>query len=94
MKQPSVKSKIPRFETYEEEAEFWDTHDTTEFEDEFEPVEAAFAQSLVRRGLTVSLDTQTIELLQRVAREKKTEPATLVRIWILDRLRAEEVYAA
>ncbi len=92
MNQPSVKSKIPRFETYEEEAEFWDTHDTTEFEDEFEPVEVTFAQSLVRRGLTVSLDAQTIGLLQRLAREKKTEPATLVQIWILDRLRAETVY--
>jgi len=94
MKQPSVKSKIPGFETYEEEAEFWDTHDTTEFEDEFEPAEATFAQSLVRRGLTVPLDAQTIELLQRLAREKKTEPATLVRIWILDRMRAEKAYAA
>lgn len=94
MNQPSVKSKIPRFETYEEEAEFWDTHDTTEFEDEFEPVEATFAQSLIRRGLTVPLDEQTIELLQRLAREKETEPTALVRIWILDRLRAETVYAA
>jgi len=93
MNQPSVKSKIPQFETYEEEAEFWDTHDTTEFEDEFEPVEATFAQSLVRRGLTIPLDAQTIDLLQRLAREKKTEPATLVQIWILDRLRAETAYA-
>jgi len=94
MNQPSVKSRIPRFETYEEEAEFWDTHDTTEFEEEFEPVEATFAQSLVRRGLTVPLDTQTVELLQRLAREKETEPAMLVRSWILDRLRAETVCAA
>lgn len=94
MNQPSVKSKIPQFETYEEEAEFWDTHDTTEFEDEFAPVEATFAQSLIRRGLTVPLDAQTIELLQHLAREKETEPATLVRIWILDHLRAETVYAS
>ena len=93
MNQPSVKSKIPRFETREEEAEFWDTHDTTEFEDEFEPVEVTFAQSLVRRGLTVPLNAQTIDLLQHLAREKKTEPATLVQMWILDRLRAETVYA-
>jgi hypothetical protein len=27
--------KIPRFKSRQEEAEFWDTHDTTEFEDEF-----------------------------------------------------------
>ncbi len=94
MDQLLAKSKIPQFETFEEEAEFWDTHDTTEFEDEFEPVEATFAQPLVRRGLTVPLDAQTIELLQNLAEEKETEPATLVQIWILDRLRAERVYAS
>jgi len=94
MKQRPIESKIPRFETYEEEAEFWNTHDTTEFEEEFEPVEATFAQSLVRRGLTVPLDTQSIELLQHLAKEKKMEPATLVRTWILDHLRAETVYTA
>lgn len=31
-----TKSRIPEFKTIEEEAEFWDTHSTTEFEDEFE----------------------------------------------------------
>lgn len=29
-------SEIPEFESIQEEAEFWDTHDTTEFLDEFE----------------------------------------------------------
>jgi hypothetical protein len=33
------KSKIPEFKSIAEEAAFWDTHDTTEFEDEFEDVE-------------------------------------------------------
>ena len=28
-----------RFETYEEAAEFWDTHDTTDYLDEFRTVE-------------------------------------------------------
>ncbi|MBA7520970.1 hypothetical protein ES705_13070 [subsurface metagenome] len=38
--------KIPRFKSVEEEAEFWDTHDTEEFADEFEPVEVKFAYPL------------------------------------------------
>jgi hypothetical protein len=33
-----AKSRIPTFSTIEEEAEFWDTHDITEFEDELELV--------------------------------------------------------
>lgn len=39
--------KIPRFECIEEEeAEFWDTHDTEEFTDEFEPINVKFAYPL------------------------------------------------
>lgn len=36
LRQARPKSRIPHFKTIEEEAEFWDTHDLTEFEDEFE----------------------------------------------------------
>lgn len=34
----ATKSRIPAFSSTEEEAEFWDTHDSAEFEDEFETV--------------------------------------------------------
>ena len=34
--------KIPEFKTREEEAEFWDTHDFTEYQDGFRPVELRF----------------------------------------------------
>ena len=40
------KSRIPEFSNIEKEAEFWDTHDTTEFEDEFKPVQVRFAKNL------------------------------------------------
>lgn len=94
MNQSSTYRKIPQFETLEEEAAFWDTHDTTQFEDEFEPIEATFAQSLLRRGLTVPLSTHTIELLNRLAAQQKTDPADLARIWIMDRLQAEGSHKA
>ena len=34
------KSRIPEFVSREEEAEFWDTHDFTDYLDELEPVRA------------------------------------------------------
>lgn len=40
------RGKEPIFKSIEEEAEFWDTHDTEEFADEFEPVEVKFARPL------------------------------------------------
>lgn len=89
-----ARSEISPFETYEEEAEFWDTRDTTEFEDEFEPIEVSFARSLIRRGLTVPLDPQTVEQLRRLSRDRKMEPAALVRLWIMDRLQTETAHTA
>jgi hypothetical protein len=38
------KSLVPEFKSYAEEAEFWDTHDITEFEDETHPVEVRFVR--------------------------------------------------
>jgi len=32
-------SKLPKFATDQEEADFWDTHDSTQFLDDTEPVE-------------------------------------------------------
>jgi len=82
-------SKIPHFETLEEEAAFWDTHDTTAFEGEFEPVEVEFAASLLKRGLTISLEEAPLEKLHRLARQKGMETPALARMWVLERLQAE-----
>jgi hypothetical protein len=38
------KSRIPEFKSYTEEAEFWNTHDITEFEDETHPVDVYFVK--------------------------------------------------
>jgi len=93
MNQSLTYKTIPQFETLEEEAAFWDTHDTTEFEDEFESIEATFAQPLLRRGLTVPLNAQTIESLGRLAAKQKTDPADLARLWIMDRLQVERTHS-
>ncbi len=40
--------KIPAFSSIEEEAAFWDTHDTTEFSEEWTPVEVKIGGDLPR----------------------------------------------
>lgn len=42
-KQPS---RVPTFSSREEEAAWWDTHDLADYQDEFETVEARFAEKL------------------------------------------------
>ena len=86
MERPA-KSRIPEFNSIEEEAEFWDTHDTTDFEDEFTPVKVRFAKNL-SHGLTIRLDPKTLEQLREEAKAKGIGPTTLVRMWVMEHLRS------
>lgn len=78
--------RIPQFSSYEEEAAFWDTHDTADFESEFRPVRARFAKQL-STTLNVRLDSDALESLRSEAREKGVGPSTLARMLILEHLR-------
>ena len=79
------KSRIPKFTSIKEEAEFWDTHDTTDFEHEFKPVRVHFAKKL-EHVLAVRLDSETLTKLEKEAAKKGVGPTTLVRMWTKERL--------
>ena len=84
-----TRSRIPRFKSREEEAQFWETHSTTEFEDEFEEVKLKVARPL-SHILAVRLDARTIDRLAEVGRAKGLGPSTLARMWLLERLDQEK----
>lgn len=77
--------RIPSFANIEEEAEFWDTHDTTDFPDEFEPVAVSIGGELAER-VTIRLDGADRAELDRRARAIGVGPSTLVRMWVKERL--------
>ena len=81
-------SRIPDFASREEEAEFWDTHDITDFLDELRPVKVTVSKNL-SQGLTVRLNADDREALARLAEEQGIGPSTLARIWIKKQLRDE-----
>jgi hypothetical protein len=74
-------SRIPEFQSLEEEAEFWDTHDFTDYLDELQSVRVRFSPNL-STGMTVRLDPADREALG---------PSTLVRMWIKEQLRGETI---
>ena len=74
----SKKSRIPEFKTIEEEAEFWDTHDTTDYEDEFKPVKVRFADKLFDR-VTIPVDADVLAQLDALAREQELNATALAR---------------
>lgn len=97
VKEPKIKFKpkepIPEFKSIEEEAEFWDTHDLADYWDEFKPVKVRFAKNL-SQGLTVRLDIASSVQLRVLAHEKGIGPTTLVRMWVLERLREAKTQPA
>ena len=82
-----ARSRIPTFKTIEEAAEFWDTHDSAEFEDEFEDVtNVRFVVARPKKAITVRLPEDSLATLTSQAHEKGIGRSTLVRMWILEHL--------
>lgn len=77
--------RIPSFNNIEEEAEFWDTHSFTDFEEELVPVEVRIDGNL-SSPLSVRLDQEDRQELARRAKEMGVGPSTLVRMWVKERL--------
>jgi hypothetical protein len=81
----SRRSRIPAFTGREEEAEFWDTHDSADY-DEFTPADVQFAGSLSDK-VVISLEPKAMKALRaRTAEEGIDDPTALVLTWTLERL--------
>lgn len=75
-------TRIPDFDSIQEEAEFWDTHSTTEFEDEWEPVDWEIGEVHSRFILQADVDRATLRRVRDLARGDGLEARDLVRRWI------------
>ena len=87
-----TKSKIPQFKDEKEESEFWDTHDSTQFFDEFEEVDIDIIDARPRlKQISLRLDPHTIDALKNIAATKGIGYKTMMRMWIVERLGQETV---
>src|SRR6266487_761135 len=77
---------IPAFNSYEEEANFWDTHSITDLKAETEAVKVSATRGL-SANVQVRFDPETDHELEAIARERGMKKATLIRTWVLERLR-------
>jgi len=79
------RGKIPSFANIEEEAEFWVTHDSTDYLDDIEPIWPTRQQSEWR--LIVSLSEEELRALDTAANEQGVDSPTLAQRWISERLK-------
>lgn len=81
---------IPSFHSYEEEAEWWDTHDTgtAEIEAEMTPVTVRSTRNYPE-DIQVHFDPETDRELETIAQQRGLQKAKLIHTWVLERLRQE-----
>ena len=83
---------IPKFETDEEMAAWFDMHDTADLMDDMEATEETFAvirTSFVTRPVDVRLRSDYLEAIQAVAERKGVPYQMLVQSWLLEKLSQE-----
>jgi predicted DNA binding CopG/RHH family protein len=85
------KNKIPEFKSLKEEAEFWDTHDTTDFD--FKPIKVKVAKNL-KHIFSVRFEGKTLSDLDAEASKKGLGTGALIRMWIKERLEEEQAKQA
>lgn len=86
MTQKQKIKKVPEFKNRQEMAKFWDTHDFTDYKEEFKPIRVSFAKKL-SEGITIRLDPETLSELRNRAQEKGVGPTTLARMWVIEQLK-------
>jgi len=81
------KSRIPEFKSYAEEAEWWETHNLADYQDEFETVELEVANPLTHiLRVEMPLDPKIIDKLYRHAQQQRMDINSVVRRWILENM--------
>ncbi|MEK6536053.1 MAG: CopG family antitoxin [Actinomycetota bacterium] len=80
-------SKVPGFNSPEEEAAFWESHSPLDFPGEFEAVEVDIDRPLRHeRVLSIRLDEMTITKMEALARQRHIGKSTLARMLIVQGL--------
>lgn len=80
------RTNIPRTDSIQELAHFWDTHDLTDFENELEEVEEpVFERQIV---IPVRLEPEVSELVKELAKSHGISDVKLIQEWIAERIEA------
>ena len=78
------KSTISEARSYREIAEFWDTHDLSDYWDQTEPVE--FEVDIQSEATYYAVERQLSQGLAKAADERGVSAETLLNIWVQEKL--------
>lgn len=76
--------RLPETDSIQELANFWDTHDVTDFADELEEVgERVFERDT---NITVQLETHDANAVRAMAKSRGVGDSELIRQWVLEKI--------
>jgi hypothetical protein len=84
-------SSISKAGSYEEMAEFWDTHSTADYDEATYEVELTFDPAA--RRTWVGIEPELLAELRQIARERRISTQTLVNLWLSQRVAASKASA-
>lgn len=79
-----MKNSLPKTDSIKELAEFWDSHDVTDFDDELEEVtESVFGHGT---AIKVPLEAREVEAVEQMAQAKGVSREDLICAWVRQKL--------
>ncbi len=78
------RQKIPQTDSIQELANFWDTNDLTDFENELEEVRESVFESIVPLTLT----SEETAAVTAAAKSRGISPVMLIREWVTEGIKA------
>lgn len=80
------KLTLPQTDSIKNLAEFWDTHDLTDFEDQLEEVTETVFERESATVMEIQLQPQEAETVKHMAKAKGVAQEVLVKEWVLEKL--------
>lgn len=85
----SKAKQVPEMKSYEEIAEFWDTHSLADYWDQTESVEFEISPDARRRYL-VAIDPDILNRVKQIAHIRGLSTQSLINLWLEQRLHEVE----
>lgn len=82
-------ASIPKFNTLEEAAAFWDTHDFEDYVDDTKPVSIHVNLARSKKTLTIPVELRVFQQIEALAAKRGMPIDKLISTWLNERVAAE-----
>lgn len=81
---------VPKFKSEDDERTFWATHDFTDFQDQFKPVEIDLSRlKPSAESISLRLPSYLLERIKQLANAKDVPYQSLMKIFLAERVQQE-----